>query len=175
MTRIVTISGFTCTGSTTIGKALAKRLEWEYVSAGQRFRDWASTHKCDLIDIPMQVHSIFDDELVNFLKTTQHVVVDGRYTAWFCRHSDDVLRVRTVCDTDTRGRRLRTRDMLQLDHEGSLRLIADRDAADYAVFHDRYGSDDFLADALFDVTVANGDRTQLDAIIADIMRAFAKN
>lgn len=106
----ITISGLPGAGSSTLGKALAKILGWEYFSSGDFMRSYAIEK--GLFDPNEKTHHLatvygeeFDREvdfgLRKTLKDKRGRIMDGWLTGFFAQKIEAVLKVLVVCSDDS--------------------------------------------------------------------------
>ena len=103
--RSITLSGPVASGTTTAAKNLSQKLNLEYHSAGDFFRDYMLSHNIPLPnkeEIPDEIDRKVDLELTNLLASEKNVVVDGLYYGYFCRDMPHVLKVLITADEDER-------------------------------------------------------------------------
>src|SRR4030066_2189951 len=94
--RNIVISGDVGTGTTTLGKAVAEKLGWEFLSVGDFFRNYHKEHNIPLWDklaIPEDIERKIDYEILNKLEKESHFVIDSHYSGWFARNLKDVYKV----------------------------------------------------------------------------------
>ncbi|OGD54124.1 hypothetical protein A3J78_02505 [Candidatus Beckwithbacteria bacterium RBG_13_35_6] len=121
----ITISGLPATGSSTLGKALAKVLDWEYFSGGDFMRAYAI--KEGLFDKNNTFHhdaTVYSDDFdreVDFgmrqtLSRSRGRILDSWLSGFMAQGVQGVLKILTFCsDNAIRIDRLVNRDNLTVD------------------------------------------------------------
>lgn len=124
--RNITISGLPGAGSSTLGKALAKVLGWEYFSGGDFMRQYAI--KKGLIDKNNRVHhdaTVYNqdfDRQVDFkvrktLKNQDKKIIESWISSFMAQGINGVLKVLLFCSDDSiRVDRIVNRDELTVEN-----------------------------------------------------------
>lgn len=114
---IIAISGSPGTGTTTLSKLLATKLNWQHVYAGQIFRDMALARNMSLVDFNHYAagHSEIDKELDKRMVQTARVmrdgVLEGRLSAWQVRQAGvPAVRVHLTAPEEVRAKRVAERE-----------------------------------------------------------------
>ena len=139
-TRLVVISGLCYTGSSSLAKHLSLALTWELIYAGERFRKYASANRIDpnvAMDIPADIHRIFDDKLTQEMQKAKNIVAEGRIAVWLARNITDAFKIWCQVDLETRIERCIQRETLSAVNARI--LVHDRDQNDNKTFMSLYG------------------------------------
>ncbi len=103
MYRLITISGLSFTGKTSFSKKLATLLNWQCISAGQRFRDLCAAKGILITDIPKNDHIELDDKIKTEILNDHDTIIEGHYLGIFSKNISSVLKVLLVSDIDRRA------------------------------------------------------------------------
>src|SRR3989304_215009 len=123
MYKSITLSGPIASGTTTAAKTLAERLNLEYHSAGDVFRQYALDHNIPLHDksqIPDELDRQTDQKLTKLAKQGG-VVIDAHYIGYFTRDMPHVLKVLLTCDYQTRINRALSRTHTHTETEADIK------------------------------------------------------
>lgn len=163
--RNILVCGDIGTGTTTLSKGLAKKLDWQHISAGDFFRAYAKKHNIPLWDkrsIPDEVDKKIDHELSEKIRTEEGIVLDSHYGGWFVRDLNDVLRILLICDKGVATQRILDRHH---SHKETPEEIEKRRIQLKEKFHKLYSSDDYENPKYFHLvidTTATGIPTALE-------------
>lgn len=111
--RNIVVSGDIGTGTTTLAKSLAEKLNFKYTSTGDFFRSYAKEHDIPLWDkaaVPDDIDRKIDTQFTKSLENDAGIVVDSHYAGWFTRNMRDVFKILLVCDKKTAEERIINRD-----------------------------------------------------------------
>jgi CMP/dCMP kinase len=147
--RIVTISGLSFTGTTTLASELAQNLGWNFLSAGKRFRQYCNGSGLPLTAIPNDVHLAFDATIQEEIRALKHVVMEGRYLGFFARDYRDVLTVWVYSNMPSRSARCLEREDSISSLQEAESHIMHRDNCEKGVGNDLYGLADFTDPSQF--------------------------
>jgi len=150
----ITIFGLAGTGTTTIGKMLAERLNYRFVSTGNIFRQKASDLGLSLYEFDLLCNSKpeydqqIDAETEKLGKENDDFVLESRLGWHFV---PDSFKVKIVCDDNVRFGRVATRDGISLEEAKAKSLKREADGP--RRYRDLYGIEDFGADSHFDLII----------------------
>lgn len=111
--RNIVICGDVGTGTTTLGKSLAEKLGWRFLSLGELFRKYHKEHNIPLWDkgtLPDKVDKEIDQMFLEKIKKENHYVYDTHYGGWFTKDMPDIFRVLLICDKEVADKRIVDRD-----------------------------------------------------------------
>jgi len=151
--RNIVISGDVGTGTTTLGKNLAEKLGWQFLSAGEFFRNYAKEHNIPLWNkaaIPDDFEREVDTNLTQKLKNDKNFVVEGHYAAWFARDLPDVLRILLTCDREVANLRMLKREHT---HVESVEEIEKRREGLFAKFKKLYSQENYEDPKLYNLVL----------------------
>lgn len=150
--RSIAISGPVASGTTTAAKSLAQKLNLEYHSAGDFFRQYMLDHNIPLYakeKIPDELDRKIDKELIN-LAASKPVVIDAHYAGYFSRDNPQVLKILLTCDPKERIRRATTRTHT---HTETAEDVKKREDGLDKKFRKLYADEDYLNPQWFDLTI----------------------
>ncbi|MBP6085245.1 (d)CMP kinase [Candidatus Gracilibacteria bacterium] len=143
---IITISGNSGTGTTTLSRRLSSTLGFPYFYAGSIFRRIADEHKLKLLDMiegvgyDSNLDRQVDDEMVQIMSSQKDALVEGRlsgYLAW--HHKIPSFRILLTASPATQAERIAQREQKSLTQ--ALAEAAERDNLDWQRYLDLYGID----------------------------------
>lgn len=150
----ITIFGLAGTGTSTVGKLLAERLNYNFISTGNLFRAKAAALGLDLYQFEKlcnsneRVDKDFDQEIAKYGKQHDNFVMDSRLAWYFI---PDSIKIKFECDFDTRIKRVAMRDNISFDSAKEKTVI--READSKKRYQDYYGIADLSDDKHFDFLI----------------------
>ena len=154
----ITLSGPVAAGTTTAAKALAQKLNLEYHSAGELFRQYMKDHNIPLPNkeqIPDDIERSLDQRLTDLMASDKPVVVDGLYSGYFARDMKHVLKILLTADENVRIQRALDRSEGETAQD-----VKKRDAAHDTKFRKLYAQENFLDPKFFDLVIDTSKNTQ---------------
>ncbi|MFX1567936.1 MAG: (d)CMP kinase [Promethearchaeota archaeon] len=111
---IITISGLHGTGKSTIGKIIAEKLNLQYYSTGQAFRDLAKEMNMTLEDFTKYVERNPEidkklDDKINQIAQQGNIIIDSQLSGYILQSSAD-YKILLTCPLETRVKRMAERD-----------------------------------------------------------------
>lgn len=141
----VTVGGLAGTGTSTLCRLLAARLDLPYTYVGSLFRQEAARRGMSLAEFGQlcqddpSVDRSLDDRQLELLREGG-VLLEGRMAGWLAEHNDvDAFTIWLVCDEDERIRRITERD--GGDMEVQRTRTREREASEYTRFEEYHGAD----------------------------------
>jgi CMP/dCMP kinase len=166
----VVISGRSYSGTTTIARSLSETLNWQFISAGERFRSYCCEHGCQVTYIPFFLQLEFDSKIKSEITNQPATIFEGRYLGYFCKDLDNTLRVLIKANISMRIERCLKRESIVKSASDASEFIMHRDNREDSDAKELYGLDNFLDESFFDLQLDNDDLLQLEENI----RAIAK-
>jgi CMP/dCMP kinase len=160
--RNIVLCGEIGTGTTTLGRNVASKLGWEYISAGDFFRKWHAEHNVPLVhahDVPVELDKKIDFGFQDQLRSGQNIVFESRLGGWLAHEMPDVLKILITAEDEVRYNRVSHRDQMTLDEARAMTLERSRSISEK--FHRIYGVADYLSQSYFDIVL---DSTNLDQL-----------
>lgn len=148
----IAISGDIGTGKSTLGKLLAEKLEWEYLSGGEHIREWYKEKGIDFSQInavPEQVDRDLEDDFKRKMEEGSGIVFESRLAGYLAKDMDGILKILCVTDFEEAVKRVAKREgkgEKQVREEMKTRAEGLREK-----FKRLYGVDDFLDEKYFDL------------------------
>jgi cytidylate kinase len=164
----ITLFGLAGTGTSSTGKLLAKQLGYEFMSSGNMFRAKAESLGVSLSEFERMCmedpahDKALDQDVAEFGKTHDNFVVESRL-AW--HFIPDSVKVKLVCRTDERMRRVAHRDGQTLPE--AIALTEHREGLHPLRYREYYGIEDYQADSHFDIVVDTTD-ISLERVVTTI-------
>ena len=93
---IIAVSGPHGSGKSTAAKNVAKALNYEYISAGELFRDMAENANMNLeefsrkAELQEEIDKFIDDKTIELGKTKDNIVVDAQLGGWMLKDLADM-------------------------------------------------------------------------------------
>lgn len=148
----ITIFGLAGTGTSSVGKELAKRLNYSFLSSGQVFRQKAESLGLDLYDFEAlcsqkpEYDKALDQEIATFGKTNDNFVVESRLAWYFI---PDSIKIKIICDDSERVKRVAGRDKISFEEAKTKTEF--REGVGAKRYEEYYGLTNFGADENFDL------------------------
>lgn len=147
--RIITVSGMTGVGTTTISEFLAEEFDLERVSGGDFFRAKAEEHGMSIQEFDARADEIGEREGVDFDRqwdrkvlamayTRDDLVIEGRLAGALLTDVADI-RIWVECGRDTVAERIAEREAMTVEEARA--YVADRDREDLGRYEEKYGID----------------------------------
>lgn len=150
----VTIFGLAGTGTSTVGKMLAEKLQYKFISSGDIFRKKAKDSGITLPELHERIKNDpefdkrVDEEIKKFGKENNNFVVESRLAWYFI---PDSVKVKLDCGFEVRTKRLAERD--NLSYEAAKEHIETREKRDAARYKNFYDIGDIGSDEHFDLVI----------------------
>lgn len=170
--RSIVISGPIAAGTTTAAKTLAEKLNLEYHSAGDFFRQYMLDNNIPLYDkdqIPDELDQKIDRELTE-LAEKGRIVIDADYIGYFTRDISSVLKILLTCDQKVRIQRALTRIHTHTETPAEIKL---REQGLDKKFRKLYANENFLDPKFFDLVI-DTTNTDKEDVVKQILAAFNK-
>jgi cytidylate kinase len=139
----ITISGSPGSGTTSLGKMLAARHNFQYLSAGEVFRGLAKERKMDIAAFGKlagenpEIDLEIDSRQKEIGETSDNIVLEGRLAGWMVENAD--LKVLLYASSDCRAERIAKRE--NLTPEEACAVTIDREACEAARYMEYYEID----------------------------------
>ena len=94
---IIAVSGPHGSGKSTAAKKVAEALNYEYISAGELFRDMAKNAEMNIeefskkAELQKEIDRFIDDKTIELGKTRDNIVVDAQLGGWMLKDIADML------------------------------------------------------------------------------------
>ena len=140
---IITISGLHGTGKSTIGKIIAEKLDLQYYSTGQAFRDLAKEMNMTLEEFTKYVERNPEidkklDDKINQIAQQGNIIIDSQLSGYILQSSAD-FKILLTCSLETRVKRMAERD--NTDYEQKLKETKLRENSELERFKMLYDID----------------------------------
>lgn len=119
----ITISGDIGTGTTTLSKKLAQKLNWEHLNAGDYFRQWHKDHNIPLENtgqIPEEVDRELDYSYQDLMRTQSNTIFESHLAGWLAKDFPETLKVLLTCDFDEAMKRVSQRENISVEEAAEL-------------------------------------------------------
>lgn len=150
----IAISGDIGTGKSTLARLLSEKLGWEYVSAGNYFRDWYKTQGMDVskvYGIPEEEDRKMEASFQKEMAEKSDTVFESRLAGWLARDYSETLKVLCVVENAEAYKRVAKRDSVSDEEAEKLSTQRAKDLVDK--FNNLYGVSDFLDPKYFDLVI----------------------
>ncbi len=165
----ITISGLPGTGTTTVAKIIAKKLNLKLISAGEIFRELAIKKGMTLEEFSKyaeenpEIDLLIDRTQKELAEKEKDAVIEGRLSGWFIKDAD--LRVLLFADPEIRYQRIAKRenkDISTVRRETKLREEIEKrryqkfyniDIDDWSIYDIIINSGKFSAEKIADIII----------------------
>lgn len=176
--RNVTISGLTCSGATTLIRALSKETGWPHINpASQYVRDYLKRHSLPLSAVK---HIPDEDEIENESMTAHYLlhetnyIIGGRLSGWLAATMPDIFRIYVTASVDLRVARFAARENFPI--EKARKELFLRESSELEKYKRVYNAD--LTDiSLYNCVIDTSEpspQESLQQILASIMKPVAQ-
>ena len=114
---IITISGLSGSGKSTIAKLLSKKLNYESFDAGKAQRELAMEKNISLIELNRleekdpKFDYLIDQKLINRAKNNKNIILEGRISGWMCYQNNiKAFKIWIECPLNIRIKRIARRE-----------------------------------------------------------------
>ena len=178
---IITISGQSGSGKTTVANGLGRRLGMPAVDVGSLFREMAAERGQDVIEFGAyaQKHPEIDRELdrkmIELCRRRRNLILQGRLAGWMTKRGGiEAYRVWITATDETRARRIAERE--KIPFEQAYADTRRRDADNHCRYQQTYGLD--LNDlSIYDTVIRTDNLTVeevVSALISEIQKVWPK-
>jgi CMP/dCMP kinase len=115
--RVIAISGEIGTGKSTLSKNLAKILGWEYINAGDFFRNWHKENNIPLSDslkVPPELDKKIDADFIDKMTTGKNTIFESRLAGWLAKDIPDVFKILVTCEFEEAMKRTAKRETVSI-------------------------------------------------------------
>ncbi len=161
---IITVTGLCGSGKSSIAKAIAKTLNYDFFSAGALVRNTAENLNMSIEAFSKQcsatIDQLIDQAGIRFAASHKHGVMDARIAHFFLEH--DFIALFIDCSVETRAKRRAAE--LQRSYATVKKHIELRDSNDRLRLKNLYGKDfgdTGLCDAVFSNEGLRGDAEKM--------------
>lgn len=155
----IAISGFHGTGKSSVGKALADKLNLKHYSTGDAFRSLAEQKEMSLkefssyVENNPEIDEMLDKKIIEKTSNNQNIVVDSLLSGYLLKNIAD-FKVLLTAPLETRINRMKERD--DTDYQKKLEETIFREKSEIERFKDLYDidlEDEELKEELFDLII----------------------
>lgn len=173
---IITISGYHGTGKSTIGKLIAEKLEIQYYSTGQAFRDLAQEMKMTLeeftkfVEENPEIDKKLDNKIVEIAQRG-NIIIDSQISGYILKSIAD-FKILLICPLETRVKRMVERD--NTNYEKKLKETKLREKSELERFKRLYQIDlnnEEEITLLYDLVI-NTETLSIEKILEKILAAI---
>lgn len=169
----IAISGEIGTGTTTLAKALAKKINFKHLNGGVHLRSWLSEHGFDPEDptkIPKDIDNQLDFSFQEKMGGEKGIVFESRLSGWLAKDLKDVYKILIVCDFDQRMKRVANREGISREEaeKSSVRRSKTLDEK----FERLYNTTDYLDPKYFDLVIDTTNLNQ-DQVLESVLEKLA--
>lgn len=154
--RNIVISGEVGTGTSTLARLLAAKLNYQVISVGAIFRQYVLDHQIEFWDklkVPKDWEYQLDSGVRKKLETEVKLIVDGHYAGYLSRDIPDVFRILLVCTPTIAEKRILRRIHT---HKETVESIKKRRQGLKDSFKKLYGDADYFDPKLFNIVIDTG-------------------
>ena len=183
---IITVSGLTASGKTTLAKGLADELNLEYLSGSSKlkdllpdktFRSWESKEGIQMILFRLKNTKFdkrLDSGLLRIIRRSDNIVVDSWTMPWLLGSNRNTVKIYVKAPIEVRARRVSIRD--DIPYKSALTAIKKKDDLTANIYRSLYKIDVSYDLAPFDLVVDSSklDRDNLRDLCVDFIFKFFK-
>lgn len=150
----ISLFGLAGTGTSSVGKFLADKRKYQFISSGNIFREMATEHKMDLYKFGKlcekepKIDMELDKRVEKFGKTNDDFIIDSRL-AW--HFIPDSIKVKLVCNDEVRMKRVSERDEISL--EDAKKKTIEREISEKTRYFNYYKIKNYSDDKHFDLII----------------------
>ncbi len=139
---IITLSGLSGSGTSTVGRILADMLQLDIISAGDMFRSMAKEREVSLLELGKlaeldpKIDKRIDERQVEIAKKKDNVLIEGRLSGWMV---DGDIKIWLKAPVGSRCRRVASREGIPFDQ--ALHDAKERDECDAKRYMELYHID----------------------------------
>lgn len=144
---IITVSGLPGSGTSTVSRLLVERTGWDYINAGEIFRQLAEEAGVSLMEYgrraegDAQIDKDLDARMVQVARGgVAGLVLEGRLTGWMA-HRHDVPALKVWLDADLRSRASRASGRDGLSLEDAMEAVVGRERSEARRYVEYHGID----------------------------------
>lgn len=166
----IAISGDIGTGKSTLARLLSEKLNWQYISAGNYFRDWYKKQGMDVskvYGIPEQEDRKMEADFKKEMAEKSNTIFESRLAGWLAKDYKETLKVLCVVDSETAYKRVAKRDSVSESEAEKLSKQRAKDLVDK--FNNLYGVSDFLDEKYFDLVI-NTTSLSPDQVLEEVLQ-----
>jgi predicted cytidylate kinase len=174
---IITISGFSGSGKTTVATLAGERLKIPAIDVGQIFRGLAAKHGMDVVTFGKyaekhpEIDRQLDAEMIKLCRRKKDLILQGRLAGWMTkRNGIEALRVWIGASAKTRAARICHREGIRLAKACADTLRRDED--NRRRYLETYGLD--LNDLSIYDSVIQTDNLTIEGVVSALMNAIRK-
>jgi len=174
---IVTVSGHSGSGKTTVSRELARRLEIPVVDVGSIFRALALEYGMDIITFGRyaqehpEIDRRLDRRMIRLCRNNKRLVLQGRLAGWMTeRYGIEAYRIWIEATARTRAKRIAERE--HLPYRKAYADTKRRDDENRRRYLRTYGLD--LNDLSIYDTVIQTDNLAVDEVVSALTKAISK-
>jgi len=158
---IITISGTSGSGKSTVGQLLKEKLKMNYIYSGQIFRETAKKYKMSLEEFGKycenneNIDKELDEKQLNILKKGD-IILEGRLAGWIA-HKNNIqgLKIMLNADFETRIKRIIKRE--DGEYNKKLREILEREKSEEKRY-DKYYNIDIKDTSIYDLIIDSSNK-----------------
>jgi CMP/dCMP kinase len=150
----IAISGDIGTGKSTLARLLSEKLGWEYISAGNYFRDWYKKQGMDVskvYGIPEEEDRKMEADFKREMAVKPNAIFESRLAGWLAKDYPETLKVLCTVSDEEAYKRVAKRDSVSEEEAKNLSIQRAKDLVDK--FNKLYGVSDFLDPKYFDLVI----------------------
>ena len=172
---IIAVSGPHGSGKSTAARNVAEILGYEYISAGELFRDMAEKQDMNLEEFSKQaelkeeIDRYIDNKTLELGKTRDNIVIDAQLGGWMLKDVADML-VYITAPFDVRVQRIAQRENKQI--ETIIKETKTREESEKGRYQKLYKID--ITDLTIYDLIINSDRFNVTECVEIILTAYNK-
>ena len=102
----ITISGRIASGTTTLARNLAQKLDWEVMEGGELFRKFHEEHLNDKSELevakrPDSIDLEYENKIKDILKQKDHQVIQSHLAGFDAQGIPGVFKILVICEDET--------------------------------------------------------------------------
>jgi predicted cytidylate kinase len=164
----ITISGFPGSGSSTIARKLAEKLDFKYVNAGDIWDEMSKERNTDVLGLNIMgetdpsIDKELDEKMLKHAKEEGNILLEGRIIGWLCSQNNiDAFKTWLAAPINIRAGRISRRE--KADFQRTKKETEEREKSE-AKRYKKYYNIDIKDLSVYDLVVDSSKKTPKEIV-----------